>query len=47
MTRQQFVSMLASKYYRQQNEELIKFEDGSVITVELLEKILDALNQGA
>jgi len=38
--------MLISKYYNADKGELIKFDDGSVITEGMLEKILDAIQEG-
>ena len=46
MSKNQFVCMLISKYYKADKGELIKFDDGSVITEGMLEKILDAIQEG-
>lgn len=43
MTRDQFVNLLVTKYYQSEPREQIKFDDGSVITSELLGKILDSM----
>lgn len=42
MTKEQFVTMLIMKYYKAKKGEMIKFDDGSVISEEMLRKILDA-----
>ena len=44
MTKQQFINWLIKKFYEAKGEDKIEFEDGSVITQDLLGKILDALN---
>ena len=44
MNKDQFITMLISKLYKNTNEP-IKFDDGSVITEDLLIKILDAITE--
>ena len=44
MNRDQFITMLISKLYKNTNA-LIEFDDGSVITEDLLIKILDAISE--
>ena len=42
MTREQFINWLVMKFY-QSKDGFVRFDEGSVITQELMGKILDAL----
>ena len=42
MTKEQFINWLKTQFYKAEEEDHIQFEDGSVITQDLLAKILDA-----
>ena len=44
MTRDEFVCMLITKYYQAKEGEKIQFDDGTIITEQMLGKILDALS---
>ena len=43
MSREQFIAMLAQRLYENQNNDLIVFKDGSMITEDMLCKILDVI----
>lgn len=43
MTKEQFINWLISKFYESEGKGPVRFDDGSVITKELMAKILDAL----
>ena len=42
MTKMQFINWLKTQFYKAKGNKPIQFEDGSVITQDLLGKILDA-----
>ena len=42
MTKEQFINWLKTQFYKAEGETQIQFEDGSIITQDLLAKILDA-----
>lgn len=44
MTKEQFINWLKIQFYKAKDNNQIEFDDGSVITQDLMSKILDALN---